>query len=630
MKFEFGASFPMPIAPRVAKQFRTVRSIADAILELVTNSDDSYNRLHKLAELGGVIEVYVERLKGGKCKKLVVTDFAEGMDREQLQKAITFGEDSSRFSEAGRSVRGLFGRGLKEAIIALGEGEITTIHNGMLDVAKIWRDPGSWARCSLITNPMSATQENRKEIAIEQGNGTRVAITVTNEEVNCPDYETLKQQLTNHYALRDINMSDQRKVIFTLQSETRKSSIPIHYISPEAKCLCEKTVKLPKFGDSFSIKVLESAKELQSPRHNPFGKAGLLIKTEGTILDNQLFRYENERAACYFYGEVFCRGIADRLRAGDFGLIDLNRLGLNWRHDPYCQTLQSKIEEVLAPYIERKKGELEKIPPTGLSPRTKRMLDDICHLLNTMAKKELSEVLPTDGDGDEKPSPIIDKLMVKPEAANLEIDTPRFFSVYAPQDILGQSLVRNDVEVESDNPNIEVLDALVKLSPHREYPHLYYGRFRCIGRLWGEEAWITCTLGTHEAVALVRVAPLGERRKRRTLAGQKGGFFSSIESDETENPMQRVSYDSDTGRVKIYIKFPAVRKYLGPGLEGSESPAGSTMLAELVGEAFCKEVARRDIEAGKYFSEIDGFNTAVNDLQRKYLHKIHDLVKRQL
>jgi len=625
---EFGSAFDLPISPKIVKPI-SVRSITDAIVELVTNSDDGYNRPHESTNREGQIEIYVERIKGGKCKKLVVKDFAEGMSREQLQKAITFGEEASGF-EIGRSVRGLFGRGLKEAILALGEGEINTIHDGVLDGARIWLDPNRRSKCSLLRSPLPATDEIRKEVGIEQGNGTKITISVTNEEMVCPDYKTLKRQVRNHYTLRDINMSEQRKVILTLQSGADRSSIPISYSPPEGKIVWDETVNLPGFGDNISIRVWESSAELETPRHNPFGEAGLLIKTKGAILDNQLFRYENEGAACYYFGEIFCEGIAERVRAGDFGLIDPARAGLNWRRHAFCQALQSEIESTLAPLIDKKKGELEAKPPTEVLPRTKKMLYDMCRLLNRLANRELAELSSTDGEGDEKLDEKIHELIIKPDTANIQPNTPRVFSIYAPQDILGQSAVRNEVKVESDNPNIQVLDPTVTLRPHPdpEYSYLHYGRFRVVGSVWKEEAWITCTLGNHEAVALARVAPPGKRPPKGKLKGPKGGFFSGIVPDESENPMQRVFYAADTGKVLIYIRFPVVAKYLGPGLKGSESPEGGAMLAELVGEAFCKAMARKAIDAGKYFNEIEGFNAAVNDFQRKCLHQIHAIMKR--
>ena len=627
---EFGESFDLPISPRIVQQMaiRTIRAITDAIVELVTNSDDSYNRLNKSMDRAGRIEIYIERVKGGKCKKLVVKDFAEGMSREQLQKAIIFGEEASRF-ETGRSVRGLFGRGLKEAIIALGQGEIATIHDGIADGAKIWSDENRRPKGSLFETPLPVTEEIRREIGIEKGNGTKVTITVTNEEISCPDYKTLKSQTMNHYALRDINASKQREVELTVQDWKMKASSPISYSPPEGKIVCDKTVKLPGFGDDVSIKVWESGNELESPRNNPFAKAGLSIKTEGAILDDQLFGYENERAACYFFGEVFCKSLATRLRT-DESLINPNRGGLEWRRHPYCQALQTEIEKALAPRIEKKKGELEAKPAIEVSTRTKKMLYDMCRLLNRLAQRELAELPPTNGEGGLEPGEKITDLTIKPEMARIEVDIPRSFLVYAPQGILSQSITKNTVQIESDNPYIQVLETALTLVPHPKYSHIRYGRLRVVGRVWGEEGWITCRLGSHEAIALVTVAPLGKGKKKKKLAGPRGGFFTDIEPDESENPLQRVRYEA--GKIKIHVRFPVVAKYLGPGLKGSDTPQGGAILAELVGEAFCREMAQKGIDAGKYLvmpgAEIAGFNTAVNELQRKYLHLIHSIVRR--
>jgi hypothetical protein len=109
-------------------------------VELITNCDDSYRRLEDEGiEASGKIEIVVTREKGGVCKFLVVKDYAEGMTRQELEKAVRFGGETSGF-EKGRTVRGLFGRGLKEAIISLGEGEVYTIQNNTLSAARIWWD----------------------------------------------------------------------------------------------------------------------------------------------------------------------------------------------------------------------------------------------------------------------------------------------------------------------------------------------------------------------------------------------------------------------------------------------------------------------------------------------------------
>ena len=131
----------IPIHPRIIEESAkaTIRNLIDGIVELITNSDDSYKRLEEGHEVSGKIEIYVNREKGGICKNLRVKDWAEGMTSQELESAITFGGETSGFHK-GRSVRGFFGRGLKETIIALGEGEIKTVKNGKLTKTKLWLD----------------------------------------------------------------------------------------------------------------------------------------------------------------------------------------------------------------------------------------------------------------------------------------------------------------------------------------------------------------------------------------------------------------------------------------------------------------------------------------------------------
>src|SRR3989338_7114807 len=110
------------IMPQASRNIRinalqTVKSAIDAAVELITNSNDSYNKLEgKKANINGTIELFVEYKKGGTLKKIAIKDFAQGMDYDRLKVATIYGEAASGF-EIGVSVRGLFGRGMKEAIV---------------------------------------------------------------------------------------------------------------------------------------------------------------------------------------------------------------------------------------------------------------------------------------------------------------------------------------------------------------------------------------------------------------------------------------------------------------------------------------------------------------------------------
>ncbi len=620
----------LSISQRIIQQMAkgTIRSFIDAIVELVTNADDSYKRLkEKNGEIGdGEIQVIVKRTKGGGCEEFILKDLAEGMSEEQLEKALIFGEAVSGF-EAGKTVRGFMGRGLKESIISLGQGEILSIKDNKFVGAKVWWDTNeNSAKYQII---MGTEKEGRGKSGIQKGNGTAIAIDIFNEKIKCPEYKTLKYQIENHYSLRDINTSKNRVVeLFYTGFKSDHIEGILEYTPPTGKVVFEKSLRMPGYGDELFIRIYESEHPLGSCRMDPFSQSGLLIKTEGAIIDKQLFRFENDKASEYFYGEVICKGMAERIRKGE-SLIDNNRAGIEWRHQ-YCQTIQMEVEKSLAPLIEKKKEELERNPPKEISSETKKMLDKVCQILNKLANMELKETDIT-GDGAGDAPDTINELLIKPETVYLMLDVPRYLSVYAPEGIINFSNLT--AEIRSDNENIAVLDEKIGLNPHNERPELYYGKFRIVGKKEGEQSYIYCKYGDNEAIAQAIVLKPKEGKKKRQLTGRKGGLFSSIVTDEDENPGQRVSYSRDNGEIRIFIKFPSVNRYLGLGLKGADTHKGRVMLAELVGEAFCRELAIKNIDFGKYplfpGNEIGTFNSALNDLQKKYLAQIHEAIVKE-
>jgi len=619
----------LPIDPRLAIQtsYGTIRYLIDAVVELVTNADDSYKRLEQegIGVEEKIIKINIRRLKHSKCEKLEVLDLAEGMDKEQLKKALRFAGEASGF-EKGKSVRGFFGRGLKEAILALGKGEIYTIKDDKLSKAILWKE-GNRPKYRPPKESRIPSQKEREEIGIIQRNGTVVKITVTNEKIKCPECKTLVPRIVNHYALRDINSTSDREITLDFEApekhELKHLGIPISYEMPKGKEIINQDIKLPGYGDNVKIRIYESDEELESPYNNPFARAGLLIKTAGAILDNQLFKYQNEKAGCFFFGEVIWADLAERLRKGE-SLLDLNRVGIEWR-EKVCQILQKKIEEIIEPHIEKKRKQLEVKPTKTPSEKINKLNRAICSLLNRLTKDHFSELPPDTGPGDKK----IEDLTIKPPYANIEINKERPFSVYASIDILDSASGRYGVEVKSDNPHIQVLDPSIELEAHRKYAELYYGTFRLIGRIDKEEATISCKLGEYKTTAVVRVAPPGKIGKRKKMAGTKGGFFREIKPDLTENPQQRVRYDEGNRIIWISVKFSGVEKYFDDALN-FKSVESRPMYAELIGEAFCRFIATDYIEKGVIpkipGNEIGSFIIAMNEAQKKYLHLIHGAI----
>ena len=75
------------------------RDVIRALVELITNSDDSYRRLESRGkEVDG--RIMIEVLRKRQQSVFRVTDYAEGMDGNALDQALgVYAEDTSGFTE---------------------------------------------------------------------------------------------------------------------------------------------------------------------------------------------------------------------------------------------------------------------------------------------------------------------------------------------------------------------------------------------------------------------------------------------------------------------------------------------------------------------------------------------------
>ena len=89
--------------------------IERGLVELITNSDDSYRNLEEEGKrTSGKIRIEIERRKMGQPSTVIVRDKAEGMSRaEMYQELGVLGERTSGF-EKGKPRRGLHGRGARD------------------------------------------------------------------------------------------------------------------------------------------------------------------------------------------------------------------------------------------------------------------------------------------------------------------------------------------------------------------------------------------------------------------------------------------------------------------------------------------------------------------------------------
>lgn len=590
MNFQITDSGLLPLKRgRMIKQLSdsTISGVIDAIVELVTNADDAYERIEEGDMLDpSIIEIFVTRAKGGKCTKIVVRDSASGMSFETLRKAIEFSGDTSGFKE-GKSVRGFFGRGLKESIIALGSGIILSYKEEILSRANIYYDSVEKdAKFEIgITHP---SEEDLIKYGFSDSSGTIVTIDVTNEKKNyIPSSDTFKCLIEKHYSLRDVNSSSNRKIVLHIIEPSKEFTYPIKYVYPSGKVVYQSDFVLE--GKTTKIKIYQAEKPLESPI-SPDGEAGLLIKTEGSILDNKLFGFESEPAALYFFGEIICPSIASTIRDfGDESIVDLNRGGLNWKHDHNVQ-IQQKITPILKPLITKMRESISSKDDEKVPKNIDKALSEICKKLSKIAHGLLEEENPGKGD--------IETFTIRPLFANIEPGASRSLTVYCPKQ-MAEGEGTNVVEVVSNNPAVKIVNEKIILKEYPKDADIVYNTFEVEGYNEGDSSTIIASLGRLIDTCEVRVSQLGKigKHKKRNLAG---GIFKKIVASTEDNPIQRFSY-VEGGTLKIYTKFPGVNKYIGDHFENTETPEGRAILSEILIEAFSRFISTR--RAGRAISE---------------------------
>ena len=597
----------------------TIRNVLDAVVELVTNCDDAYSRLEQEGKkCTGKIEIYLDRASGGKCRLIKVVDEAGGIPHDSLKKAIEFGGETSGLKE-GRTVRGLFGRGLKESIIALGKGTIITLNDNILSIAKIWydkedRDAVYEMKVPLMNPPLGKLQE----YGLTSPTGTVVEIEIENEEKNyIPARNKIQNYISDHFSLRDIASLVKRKVTLNyceIGSKDKFSmTLPQTYEYPVGKVVFDDSVKIN--NEEAYFKISQSDEQLDTPK-NPHGKAGLLIKTEGSILDNQLFGYETDPAGLFFFGEIICPYIAKKVRSGDDSIIDQNRGGLDWRQ-PTNKKLEEKAKDILSVLIKKKKQDMKVDDKGEVAEPIQKLLDKVCKELSDLAKDEIEDTLPSEGE--------IEFFTIRPLFANIEAGNARSFGVYAPKYLSDDEGTRF-VKVKSSNQNIYVINPEIRLDYYKNDQNVLTNSFKVMGNNIGETAMITASLGSLSCNCEVRIGEMKKKGKRKKRRKGGGGFFRKVSPAHDDEPIQRFQY-LEGGIVKIFVKFPGIENYIGKNFEKIESMEGRALLSEIIIEAFCRQISRQQV--GKTVSpEIDAAIANMDRLRKKVSAVVYDTIFR--
>lgn len=338
---------------------RYFKNIADAaiandltagLIELISNSDDSYHRLEEDGkDVDGRITIHYKPSRT-KDSELIVVDFAEGMSKGKIEKIMKFGGKTS--GQNTHNVRGVFGRGLKDAIIALSkEAYIYSIYTKeneeKLTVYRLFPDT---QEKSLVLNKKT-NKELLKKYKMTNGKKTMIRLvlkdSVTNHRVT-----TLKEALQNHFLLRKIMEDRGRKVILKQSNKNEK------YVLRKDKLEGERWKEdwgrsIPGFKDcTFDISIYISEEPLNQKGNDRDG--GLLIMSGNSVHDCTLFGYEEE-ATRKIFGEINCKCI-DEMLYEDIMVVKPDRSGLDDKND-FVQALKKEVRNYIKPLVKKLRKE---------------------------------------------------------------------------------------------------------------------------------------------------------------------------------------------------------------------------------------------------------------------------------
>ena len=614
----------VPMDKRLVRQLSqaTVKDPIDAIVELVTNSHDAYTRSGYMGDIDILMKLMP---KGGHL--LAVRDEACGMSYDQLMKALVFGGRTSG-QKVGSGIRGLFGRGLKEAILGLGRGSVITCCNG--EVSKLYlfsEDGNSRFKAERHPSPKLLSSELSKitGLRIPKDHGTVVLIQIE-KEITTPREGNLEWQIENHYALRKILQAGGREIRLLYQTKGGAQNPKVlEYRKMQLKKVLEKDLTVPGLSRRIHLTVNESQESLDPERSGgmTYSKAGILVLTEGVPVDNQLWQFRYEDAAYYFNGELDVPSFAEMWEKDDFSVLTPQRDGLDWRKSSVCKSIEKICVEEIAPLVAAKKDFLTSRgqPVEG---KRKEQIGKVCEILNDLAEELEAELEPFGGDGHDRFKGL-KGIVVVPDFVGVMVGKVRPLTIYARSSLAVETPAVASVELSG--PGVALYDSEVELHPIPDEPTVLRGYFRVEGKTLGQKVTGKATLTGHDAFTTIEVVKEEKRGRKKKKREGRGGPFADIRFSQDSNPIQPVKYFPEKGAIEIFIEFPHVKLYIGEGGSGVESPSGRTLFAELVGEAFCRYLTVAGLESGKYpkmsGAEIYGYESAFNKLRLSAMKRIH-------
>ncbi len=465
-----------------------IKDVFDALVELITNSDDSYHRLYKKRARsidGG--HILIETRAGHKNDSiLIVRDKAEGMTLDvMIQKLLKVGDKSS---EAGD--RGFMARGAKDCT-ELGQVTFESIVDDKYYKATITSE----AEFIPQVDGRSVDQGLRKSLHIDRGNGTVVTINVT--RYSLPRPSTIWTNLPLHFALRDIMAENSPSEILFRDLNSQEKSKKLIYFQPQSELVCKEEYIVPGYPNAKAKLIIFKAPEPLEDIADKFRKSGLLIKGKRGIYECSLLQpsFERDNLGKVFFGRIECEYIDILMEEWDENrenrkppslenpslVIDPNRqYGLQREH-PFVKALLDLPTQRLKELIDKERAATEKSKEDVVNEELKKKFDKLAKAAAKYLSQQiedLEEITPEQAVDEEAFAK--QGILIFPTYANIAIGNVRSFGLYVDRKIFNKE--GSEVLLKSDDSTaIDFLTPSFKVAAHKTKENLLYGRFNVKG-----------------------------------------------------------------------------------------------------------------------------------------------------
>ena len=468
-----------------------------AVIELVTNSDDSYQRLGNVKN--GRILIDITRRRRPSPTTLVVSDRAEGMTYAELEERLGgAGRETSGF-DAAMPVRGMFGRGAKD-LSHFGPVRWESKRNGEHTAFEIPNKGGASLDYTIEPLGVVSRRDHETEVRLTIGHSFRV-----------PRHDTLLQRLPRHYALRPILRDREGRLVLLGQGEGREKD-KLVYQEPRGRSLASGLrVPIEGYPDCFAdVSLWEADETLEDGEPWEYWKHSLLV-TSGrsaheVFHDSALAREPNARYLGRLFGTADVPAINDLIREFESArrsgqepsvqnpteLVRRDRRGLSTEH-PFVTALHAALDGVLRPHVERLREQSEH-SQGGVAPNLRRRLDAVGQLLGRYLEEENQTELPGTGMQGDLPEPGL--TLVPPRCIALPGKAARTLVRYRPT---GDTAYKS-VEVLLDHGDTEMSTQTLELDPRDGY---WSKTLTVDGRDAGARTEVLAVVGNDEATGTI-------------------------------------------------------------------------------------------------------------------------------